>query len=1065
MRLRFWAIVLFLAFSPTMLFAAGNLLPYGTTVEYMNDPVGIDVASPRLSWKSKPINSSAKKLEQKAYQILVASSQANLDADNADLWDSGKVESAQSLNVVYQGKPLTSSLRCFWKVRVWDNQSDEPSKYSVPGRWIMGIMNPDDWKAKWVSLPEKNRPDYPMDGAKWIWAGDADQLGNAKPGDRFFRAEFDVPENLDYDVAILAITADDSYEVDINDKRATQTWGMFNEWKWLRLINVKEHLTPGKNTVVVNVKNKEPGPTGLVLKLDLVENYNPGFAEQEKAESSTTILLSDANWTGSAAKDGPWEPAAVVGDIDCAPWGKIKRTVSNAPYSFMMPFELENRSGIKEATLHITGLGYYEVGFGEMGPTKKIGNKVLDPVPTRYDRRVLYSTYDVSDEVQSGNNFMFVQLGHGWYDVQSVAVWNYDNAPWRDFPRFISQLEITFEDGEKTTVVSDEKCLAIPGFYAFDCIRQGVIVDQRPLKENPRKFIGPAEVVPAPPGVLSASNMPGSVITDELKPVKIWESQPGVYVADFGQNIAGWVRLDFKGATEKSVKLKYTERLDKDENTSLFPIEQHFRHGRWNWFQNDEILIGGKLEEPFEAKFIYHGFQYVEITGLKEPLMPGDVTACAINTDFKQTGKFECSNELFNKIQHATLWAYRGNYANGFPTDCPHREKNGWTGDAQLAVEQAQFNWQNTSAYEKWMQDLRDEQRPDGNLPGIVPTSGWGYDWGNGPAWDSAFLIIPWTLYVYQGDTRILEQNYDGMKKYVDYMTSREKPNGLVDHGLGDWVPIKTETPTGVTSSGYYYIDSMILARAAEILGKADDATKYAELAEKIRTAYNKEFYKGNGVYSKSEQTALSCAIHQGLADKSEYEKIGKELLLAVERADNHLDVGILGAKYLFRTLSELGRTDVAYTIADQKTAPGYGDWIARGATTLWEDWKDGDSRNHIMFGDISAWFYQYLAGIRLDTSVSVVGQPSDATAIAFKKFVIAPQPVPGLDWVKAEFDSPYGPIKSSWTQKDGRITLDISVPVNTTATVILPGEKKGTQYGSGDYRIQKRISGNRSRR
>ncbi len=1029
------------------LYAAGKIQPYDTTVEYMNDPIGIDVAQPRLSWKSKAVDPESKNLTQTAYQILVASSRENLDVDNGDLWDSGEVESDQSLNIVYAGKPLTSSQRCFWKVRVRDNQSNTFSRYSAPSKWIMGIMNPGDWKAKWVSLPENLRPDYPMDGAKWIWTGETARLFDAPQGERFYHKEFTVPENIEYDRAVLALTADDAYEVDLNGKRATQTWGMFNDWSWLRMIDVKKDLQPGKNTILVKVTNKEPGPTALLLKLDLVKDD----------QTVATVLLSDKTWTGSEKKESAQKPVVEVGDVDCHPWGKIKRTVSKVQYAFVMPFELKNRSGIKEATLHITGLGYYEVGFGENGPTKKTGNKVLDPIPTRYDRRVLYSTYDVTDEVQSGNNYMFVQLGHGWYDVQSVAVWNYDNAPWRDFPRFISQLEVTFNDGEKATVVSDKNCLSFPGFYNFDCIRQGVVADHRVRDTDWRQEnIFLAEVVPAPKGVLSAENMPGSVITDELKPVKITERKPGVYLVDFGQNIGGWVRIAYKGATEKSVVLKYTERLDENGNATLDPIEQHFRHGRWNWFQNDEILTDGKLDEPFEAKFVYHGFQYVEITGLKSAPTPEEVTACVVCTDFKSAGKFECSNELFNKIQNATLWAYKGNYVNGYPTDCPHREKNGWTGDAQLAVEQAQFNWQNTAAYEKWMQDFRDEQRPDGNLPGIVPTSGWGYDWGNGPAWDSAFLIIPWTLYVYQADVRVLERNYDGMKKYVDYMTTRAHENGLVDHGLGDWVFIKTQTPTVVTSSGYFYVDAMILARAAEILGKTDDAEKYAALAEKIRTAYNKELYKGDGLYANGEQAALSCAIHQGLADKSEYEKIGKQLLQAVDKADDHLDFGILGAKYFFRTLSDLGYTDVAYKVANQTTPPSYGAWIERGATTLWEDWKDGDSRNHVMFGDISAWFYQYLAGIRLDESVSVVGQPTDTTAIAFKKFVIAPQPVDGLDWVKAEHDSPYGPIQSSWTKKDGKFVLEVSIPVNTTATVILPGEAEGKSLGSGDYRFEK---------
>ena len=1035
------------------------ILPYDLSVEYMNNPVGIDTPKPRLSWKSQAADDNAKNLKQTAYEILVASSPEMLAANEGDLWATGKIASDRSLNIEYGGKPLQSSQRCYWKVRVWDNQSDTPSAWSRPAFWVMGIMKPDDWKANWVSIPEKYRPDYDMTGAKWIRTSDVADLWQPQ-GDRYFRAEFDVPENLEYDSVILAITADDGYEVDINGKRATQTWGHFNDWSWLRFINVAEHFKPGKNVIAVKVNNKEPGPTALVLKLTAfnskitAEKIDPSkYLHPFYGEAVETLLVTNDAWVSAATKDAEYKTVTVVGDIDCEPWRKIKRTVNTAPYSFMHHFELKNRSGIKEATLHITGLGFYEVGFGEMGPTKKTGNKVLDPIPTRYDKRVLYSTYDVTDEVQAGHNFMFVQLGHGWYDVRSVAVWNYDNAPWRDFPRFISQLEITFWDGEKTTVASNEEnCFCFPSFFDFDCIRQGVVWGLKSFSgaQLENGSFGKAANVPVPKGVLSAESMPGSVITEELKPIKIWEPKPGVYVADFGQNIAGWVRFNFDGKTDDEVRLVYTERLKPDGNVDMRPINQHFRHGV-NEFQNDVIRTFGGTIKNFEPKFIYHGFQYVEITGLQEPLKPEHVTACVIHTDFKQVGNFECSNDLFNWIQHATLWAYRGNFVNGYPTDCPHREKNGWTGDAQLAAEQAMYNWQNTAAYEKWMQDFRDEQRGDGNVPGIVPTSGWGYAWGNGPAWDSAYVLIPWYLYIYQGDTRVLEQNYDGMKKYVDYMTSRVRDNGLINHGLGDWVFAKTQTPTEVTSTGYYYVDTMIVAQAAKVLGKTDDAKKYSQQAENIRKAYNRELKKDNGVYANGSQTSQSTPIHQRLADPADYPAIAERLVEQVEQADNHLDVGILGAKYLFRTLSEMGRTDVAMRIANQRTKPSYGEWYERGATTLWEDWRDGDSRNHIMFGDISAWFYQTLAGIQLPPTVSAVGQPSDSSAIAFKKFVIKPVFADGLDWVKASTDTPYGLIESSWQRDADKVTLNVTVPVNTEATVILPNGKTH-EIGSGKY-------------
>ncbi|HRR33417.1 MAG TPA: alpha-L-rhamnosidase C-terminal domain-containing protein, partial [Kiritimatiellia bacterium] len=348
------------------------------------------------------------------------------------------------------------------------------------------------------------------------------------------------------------------------------------------------------------------------------------------------------------------------------------------------------------------------------------------------------------------------------------------------------------------------------------------------------------------------------------------------------------------------------------------------------------------------------------------------------------------------------------------------------------------YNFQNTAAYEKWIQDLIDEQRPDGNLPGIVPSSGWGYQWGNGPAWDSALVIIPWMLYVYQGDTRVLETAYPAMAKYVDYMTSRAK-DGIVSHGLGDWIPVKTQTPTEVTSTGYYYLDAQIVARTAELLGKAADAKKYAALASSIREAYTRHLYKGNGVYSIGSQTAQSCALHQGLVPDTERATVEARLIEAVLRNHAFPDFGILGSKYVFRALSAAGRTDLAFAMATKEEHPSFGNWIRRGATTFWEDWHEGASRNHIMFGDISAWFYQYLGGIRLADTVSAIAATADPQAVAFKRFIIAPEPVEGLDWVKAEHDSPYGLIRSEWRRENGAFVLAVEIPVNTEATVYLP--------------------------
>ena len=1024
--------------------------PGALTVEYRKDPVGIDCDAPRLSWKLTAASAAARNLRQAAYQVLVATSAEKLRNNEGDLWNSGRVVSEQSVNVVYKGTPLKSSQRCYWKVRAWDNAGEAPAAWSVASIWVMGVVRPEDWQAKWIGANAATRPECDLAGAKWIWTGDAASLGQAAAGKRYFRKAFDAPKGAQDAPVLLALTADDEYEVFINGQLATKTWGHINEWRWMRFVDVAKFIKPGRNLIAVTVTNGKPGPTGLLAVLKFADGAavptDAGWTTSDKAAKGWNATVD-----GFAA-DG-WKTAAVAGDVDCQPWGKIERQMETASPAFEKSFAVAK--AVREATLHITGVGFYEASLNGA----KIGRKVLDPAPTKFDKRVLYSTYDLTGQLKTGANRLSVLLGHGWYDVRSVAVWNFDNAPWRDFPRMIAQLEIVYGDGTKETVCSDATWRQVASPLGFDCIREGEVIGKTPPGgPDLTKTAVMAEVVPAPAGRLTAEAQPPSVVALELKPKAVREVKPGVWMVDFGQNTAGWIRLRIKGQKAGDViTVKYGEKVKADGSLSMEGTDAHFRYPAsfrvlpGGWFQTDRFVCDGSAEQVYEPRFTYDGFQYAEISGLKAAPTAATVAACVVHTDFADAGSFACGNELLNKLQTAILWSYRSNFVNGYPTDCPHREKNGWTGDAQLASEQAMYNFQNTAAYEKWIGDLMDEQRPDGNLPGIVPTSGWGYTWGNGPAWDSALVIIPWMLYVYQGDVRILEKAYEPMRKYVDYMTAKAK-DGLVSHGLSDWTPVKTKTPTEVTSSGYYYLDAQTVARTAELLGKSEDAKKYAALAASIRDAYNKQLYQGDGVYSIGSQTSQSCALHQGLVPAAERAKVEAKLADVVRQNKAYPDFGILGSKYIFRSLSEAGRSDLAYAMATKDDGASYGTWIRRGATTFWEDWGEGASRNHIMFGDVSAWFYQYLGGIRLADGVSAVAAKLAPDAIAFKEFVICPDPVEGLGWVKAEHDSPYGTIRSSWKRAGGVFTLEIDVPVNTRATVYLP-VKPGAQNVTADVK------------
>ena len=1091
-----------------------TLQPFGTTVETNANPVGVGTAKPRLSWKSKDVSGGqGYALTQTAYQILVASAAEKLAANEGDLWDSGKVASDSSVFVEYDGAPLRSLQRYYWKVRVWDG-ADVASAWSEPATWLQGVVDPADWRGEWIGQPEAVRPNVDLTGAAWI-ASEKETETPQGFAPEYFRREFVVDRPAsDFEaknlVATLYYAADQKCDLYVNGEKVGFTIGMAFNPDQLRSIDVSSYLRAGKNVVAVAVSNDSKNNTGtkfgngkarpsaLIAKLEVkaldksnapknlaTPNRFGVPAETVVAFATGTDWLASLEptegWNGlefDAASSAAWSAAKVrYADADAGPWGKLRRRTETLSPFFQKSFEVAKK--VKSATLAVCAPGTFEAYLdGE-----KIGDAVLLPAFTRYDRRCLYNVFDVTDRFQNAaqnsakERELAFALGHGWYDVRSIVTWNFDAAPWRDFPRVRAQLELVFEDGTSQTVATDSSWTYSTSPVVFDCIRQGEIVDGRWKRE----ILGNAVVVDAPIADerITAQNVAPSRVTEAFAAKSVKEVAPGVWVVDAGRNVAGWARIKLAGQEAGDVvRFRYSERVDGKGAIERSDIDLHFMEGTpenltgyKGGFQTDFYFCNGGDDETFEPRFTYNGFQFIEVVGLRQAPKPEDFTICVVNTDFASAGSFESSNELLNTIQQWTLNSYRSNYVAGYPTDCPHREKNGWTGDAQLAAELAMYNWENTVGYEKWVGDLCDEQKADGNLPGIVPTGEWGYPWGNGPAWDSALVMIPWYLYVYRGDVRVLENSFDAMKKYVDYVTSRELPTGIVAHGLSDWCPAKTTTPADVTSTGYYYLDAKIVAQTAKILGKDADFEKYSALAEKIRKSYNATIYKGDGAYSVESITAQSCPIHQGVAaglSLAEQAAVFERLLKAVEKADGRIDVGILGAKYVLRTLSEGGRHDVALAMALQEETPSYAHWIRNGAGTLWETWGDtkGSSLNHIMFGDISAWFFQSLAGIKLAGAPDVVVASVAPEGVGFKRFVVEPKcglneiAAPGrepLTWARGVVESPYGEIVSEWRWNDERtkLTLNVVVPPNASACVVVPCDAKTQQCAAtvgGDF-------------
>ncbi len=759
------------------------------------------------------------------------------------------------------------------------------------------------------------------------------------------------------------------------------------------------------------------------------------------------VVIGDSAGLASAPAMGSFE----MGMMDRRNWrgGWISdgndMTVKPAPY-FRTEFAVGKR--IVSARAYIAVAGLYELTING----RRVGDHLLDPMYTRFDRRLLYVTYDVTADVQEGRNCLGVLLGNGWYNHQSTAVWHFDKAPWRNRPAFCMDLRLTYADGSVETVTTGKNWKTALSPVVFNSIYTGEHYDAR--KELPGwntvGFIDTAwkEVVwrSAPAETIVAQAMApirAAVVLHAKTFTRISDTD---YVYDMGRNIAGVSSIAIAGEAGTVVRMVHGERLSADGHVDQSNINVHYRPtDDSDPFQTD-IYVLGKADgvQRFQPRFGYKGFQYVEVF-LSRPavLTPASVEASFLHSDVAAAGSVASGNRTLDKIWEATNNSYLSNLF-GYPTDCPQREKNGWTGDAAIASETGLYNFDGITVYEKWLADHRDEQQPNGVLPSIIPTDGWGYEWGNGPDWTSTIAIIPWNLYLFYGDTTALSRCYDNIRRYVEHI-DEGYPTGLTTWGLGDWIPVKTKTPVELTSTCYYYADVMILAKAAELFGRTADRQRYLALAEKIRAAFTAKYWHPSlGIYDEGSQTQLSVALYWGIVPDSIRAKAAAALARRVAADGYHLDVGLLGTKAILDALSENGYAGTAYRLAAQETYPSWGWWIVNGATTLYENWpidaKSDISMNHIMFGQIGAWLYKGLGGIRPDPA-----EPG------FRHVIVEPHFVAGLDHFEARHRGPYGLIGCAWRREKKRVRVEVVIPANSSATIVLPGRRM--EVGAGIYR------------
>ncbi len=701
---------------------------------------------------------------------------------------------------------------------------------------------------------------------------------------------------------------------------------------------------------------------------------------------------------------------------------------------------------VKEARLYIAAAGYYEVFING----QRVGENYLDPGYTHFNKRILYVTHDVTNLLKEGKNAVAAVLGNGWYNIQSKAVWYFDRAAWRGRPRMMADLRLTYTDGSTETIATDTSWRTATGAYTYNNLYSGDMYDAQLEEEGWRTesfddaHWKPAVLTESPAPLLDAQQMPGIRITEEIRPSSVKSFGDKLYVYAFPTNMSGLCRLKVKGEAGTRITLKHGELLKADGRLEQGNINVYYHPVKpYEVFQMDVYTLKGTgAEEVFMPSFSYHGFQYVEVESSKPvTLTEESLTALFMHTDVEPVGTFACSDPLLNKIWNATMQAYRSNL-HSIPTDCPQREKNGWTADAHIAIDLGLLGFDGITLYEKWMNDFVDNQREAGLISGIIPSSGWGFGEWPGPVWDAAMFIIPDALYNYYGTTRSIEALYPAMERYLAYLAEKEK-DGFLTYGLGDWVYWKSTTNNEYTSTAYYYLDYRLMARFAQLLGK--DPLPYRQKAEALKKRINDKFFQAEtGVYAEGTQTAQALALYLGIVPEGKEQRVADKLREVVARTNYFLDFGLLGSKTVPAMLTQYGYLEDAMKMITKKEAPSWGYWVeTMGYTTLPETWtlspqfRDA-SLNHVFMGDVSAWMMNRLAGINYD-----------AEAPGFKRIRITPYFPQSLDWVQGSYHSVRGRIASEWKRENGKITLTVTIPSDCEGLLVVDGREQVLPAGT----------------
>jgi alpha-L-rhamnosidase len=737
-----------------------------------------------------------------------------------------------------------------------------------------------------------------------------------------------------------------------------------------------------------------------------------------------TGLLSPADWTAR------WiQPA---GDEDT--------TTSQPSPMLRRAFRLKRVP--RSARAYVTSLGLYELEING----RRVGDQLFTPGWTSYRKRLQYQTYDVTALLRSGENVIGATLGDGWY--RGYLAWRDKRNVYGNRLALLCQLRIEYADGSLEVFGTDDAWKSATGPIRTSDIYMGESYDarlERPGWSAPGyddSELRPVRVIDSPTVALIAPQGPPVRRVEELRPVKILETPKGATVFDLGQNMVGFVRLRLSGPAGTTITLRHAEVLDPSGELytdNLRVAKQTVRY----------VLRGGG-EETYQPHFTFQGFRYVAVEGWPGEPTLDSLTGVVVHSDMAVTGSFESSSPLLDQLQHNIRWGQKGNFLD-VPTDCPQRdERLGWTGDAQVFARTAAFNMDVAGFFSKWLGDVVADQHPNGNVPHVVPDvlSSPSEFAGGSAGWADAAVIIPWTLYLVYDDTRLLERQYPSMKAWVEYVHGQAGPSLVWNTGrhFGDWLAFATTqsdypgatTGKDLIATAFFARSTELLARAAELLGKSEDAREYAALLPRIKAAFLREFVTAAGRVGENTQTAYALALEFDLLPEELRGEAARRLAEDV-RARGHLTTGFVGTPYLCHVLTRHGYLDLAYQLLNRQEYPSWLYPVKQGATTIWERWDglkpDGsfqnpgmNSFNHYAYGAVGDWMYRVVAGLELDPA-----EPG------YRHVLIQPHPGGGLSAAQASLRTAYGETVSGWALADGRLTVTAVVPPNAHASVRLP--------------------------